>query len=211
MTLERMQKLDPTARDLAFSPEAEREVREVISRYPDRRAALLPVLWIAEREFGYIDRSALDRVAETMELDHAFVLGTFSFYTMYRTVSTGRHHLQVCRNIACWLRGHQGIVDHLEKKLGIEVGETTDDGRYTLSLAECLGSCGTAPMMQIDDDYHENLTPERVDEILSEIEKADEREGSGKGAKKPGGKRGGKPGAKRGAKPGAEAGPAKGS
>ncbi len=161
-----------TERTLSFSPEAKKEIEEIVGRYPNRQAAILPLFWLVQREFGFIDRPALELVAETLGLTPTFVLGTYSFYTMFRNETTGRHHIQVCRNLACWLRDSKGILGHIEKRLGIVPGETTKDKHYTLSVVECLGSCGTAPMMQIDDRYHEDLTNERVDAIFDELDRS---------------------------------------
>lgn len=173
------ERADSTERTLSFSPEAGKEIEEIVRRYPKRQAALLPLLWLAQREFGFIDRPALELVAETLGLTPAFVLGTYSFYTMFRNETTGRHHIQVCRNLACWLRGYEEILERIEKRLGIAPGQTTPDSRYTLSVVECLGSCGTAPMMQIDDTFHENLTCERVEAIFDELDRGfDEWDGS---------------------------------
>lgn len=182
-----MQKFEGLERELSFSLEVDIEIEEIIARYPEKQAAVLPMLWLAQREFGYIDRAAIRCVAERLDLTPTFVLGTYSFYTMFRNSTTGRHHIQVCRNLACWLRGYDQILSHLQDRLGIAPGETTEDQNYTLSVVECLGSCGTAPMMQIDDDYHENLTKAKVDEILDGLDRGLERGGAGSAGKSPAG------------------------
>jgi NADH-quinone oxidoreductase E subunit len=134
-----------------------------------RRAALLPTLWLAQEQFGHLSLEVMEYVAEKLELKPAFVGSVASFYTMFYKRPMGRHHVQVCTNLSCALVGAERIVDCLRRKLGIKVGQTTGDGKFSLSEVECLASCGTAPMMQIDDDYWENLTPERTIEIIDRL------------------------------------------
>ena len=145
------------------------EIRALFARYPRKRSVLLPALHIVQRERGWISPEAMAEVAALLDIRPVEVMEVVSFYTLYNRAPVGRHHLQVCRNIACALRGARRITRHLSGKLGVPVGGTTPDGRFTLSEVECLGSCGTAPMLQCNEDYHENLTEERVDEILSEL------------------------------------------
>ena len=152
-----------------FSPAAKAKFEHYLTRYPVKRAAIMPTLWLAQREFGYLSEETLIYVAELLQLSPAFVASVASFYTMYYKRPMGRHHVQVCTNLSCALRGADVIVDCLRTHLGIGVGETTGDGRFSLSEAECLGSCGTAPMMQVNDDYWENLTPERTLEIVERL------------------------------------------
>ncbi len=140
-----------------------------MKKYPQARSALLPALEIAQREAGYLSPQVLREVALLMDLPPVEVASVASFYTMLYRRPVGKHVIQVCTNISCSLMGAEHIVDVLRKKLGIEVGETTPDGRFTLLTVECLGSCGTAPMMQVDDTYYENLTEERLDAILAEL------------------------------------------
>ena len=129
----------------------------------------MPTLWLAQEEFGWLSEEVLAHVAELLELPPAFVASVASFYTMYYRRPMGRHHVQVCTNLSCVLRGADEIVDCLRSRLGIGLGETTADQRFSLSEVECLGSCGTAPMMQVNDDYWENLTPERTLEIIERL------------------------------------------
>ena len=150
-----------------FSPEAMKEFEAIVARYPKKEAAMLPVLYLAQREFGYIGDAAIDYVARLMEQTPARVRGVVSFYTMFYTQPIGRHHIQVCRTLPCALGGAEKVTAFLTQKLGIKPGQTTADGRFTLSEVECLASCGTAPMMQINDDYYENLTETKIDEILA--------------------------------------------
>jgi NADH-quinone oxidoreductase subunit E len=152
-----------------FSPETFQKFEETVSRYPKKEAAMLPVLYLAQQEFGYLGPEAIDYVAKLMGQPPARVHGVVSFYTMYNMKPIGRHHIQVCRTLSCALGGAEKITDLIKKKLTIELGQTTADGRFTLSEVECLASCGTAPMMQINDDYYENLNEEKVTEILDSL------------------------------------------
>jgi len=146
-----------------------REFEATVARYPKKEAAMLPVLYLAQREFGHLGPEAIEYVAKLMEQPPARVHGVVSFYTMYNMKPIGRHHIQVCRTLPCALRGAETVTDLLKQKLGIQPGQTSSDGRFTLSEVECLASCGTAPMMQINDDYYENLTEEKINEILESM------------------------------------------
>ena len=152
-----------------FSPERLKQFEETVSRYPKKEAAMLPVLYLAQQEFGYLSAEAIEYVARLMGQSPAQVHGVVSFYTMYNMKPIGRHHVQVCRTLSCALAGADKITEFIKKKLTIEIGQTTADGRFTLSEVECLASCGTAPMMQINDDYYENLNEEKVTEILDSL------------------------------------------
>jgi NADH-quinone oxidoreductase E subunit len=152
-----------------FSPETLKKFEETVSRYPKKEAAMLPVLYLAQQEFGYLSSEAIDYVAKLMGQSPARVHGVVSFYTMYNMKPIGRHHIQVCRTLSCALGGAEKITEFIKKKLAIELGQTTADGRFTLSEVECLASCGTAPMMQINDDYYENLNEEKVTDILDSL------------------------------------------
>jgi len=156
---------------LEFSPEAREKFREIVSCYPKKEAAMLPVLYLAQEEFGYLGPDAIECVARMMELSPARVYGVVTFYTMLNMKPIGRHHIQVCRTLPCALAGSERIATCLKKRLGIGIGETTSDGKFTLSEVECLASCGTAPVMQINDDYYENLSEERVEEILEGLKR----------------------------------------
>ena len=154
---------------LEFSPQTYKKFEETVSRYPKKEAAMLPVLYLAQEEFGCLSAEAIDYVAKIMGQSPAKVQGVVSFYTMFNTQPIGRHHIQVCRTLSCALGGAEKITHLIEKTLGIEAGQTTTDGRFTLSEVECLASCGTAPMMQVNDDYYENLTEEKVTAILQKL------------------------------------------
>ena len=154
---------------LEFSPEAYKKFDETVARYPRKEAALLPVLCLAQEEFGDLGQEAIDYVARLMGQSPARVSGVVSFYTMLHMKPSGSHHIQICRTLPCALRGAARLTTFISKILGIEVGQTTLDGRFTLSEVECLASCGTAPMMQINDDYYENLTDQKVTEIIAAL------------------------------------------
>jgi NADH-quinone oxidoreductase E subunit len=149
-----------------FSEAARADFERTLARYPDRQAAILPTLHLAQREFGSLSAEAISYVAALLGFTPAQIEGVATFYTMYNRKPVGKYHLQVCRNLSCSLMGAEHLIEHVSRKLGVAPGETTADGRFTLSTVECLGSCGTAPVMQINDDYHENLTKESVDAIL---------------------------------------------
>ncbi len=152
-----------------FTPEQCDRIESLCARYPTRRAAILPVLWMVQAQDGWISPDAMEAVAAILQITPAAVYEVVTFYSMFERKPCARHHLQVCRTIGCWLRGSQGLVRHLEERLKIKPGESTPDGRFKLSTVECLGSCGTAPMMQIGNDYFENLTPLMVDTLLNEL------------------------------------------
>ena len=149
-----------------FGSEFEKKVDEIVGRYPQPRAALLPVLWEMQRRKGWIDPQCESWAAERLGTSPAQVHGAVTFYTMYKQRPMGRHHLQVCTTLSCMLRGSDELMEHLQNKLGLKPGEVTADGRFSLVRVERLGSCGTAPMFQLNDDYHEDLTLDKVDALL---------------------------------------------
>jgi NADH-quinone oxidoreductase subunit E len=151
---------------VAFTDTARREIEAVLARYPNREAAILPALHLAQREFGYVSDEAIVCVADLLGFTPARIEGVATFYTMYNRKPVGKYHLQICRNISCSLLGAEHLIEHVSKRLGIQPGETTPDGKFTLSKVECLGSCGTAPVLQLNDDYHEDLTEEKIDALL---------------------------------------------
>lgn len=153
-----------------FSEAALAEYREILGRYPTRRAALMPTLWLAQREFGWLSEPVQQYVADLMELPLAWVGSVVSFYTMYWTAPPARWHVQVCRNLSCALRGALDVRDALVARLGIGHGQKTADGRFSLEEVECLASCGTAPCLQINNgDYHENLTVESALALIDRL------------------------------------------
>jgi NADH-quinone oxidoreductase subunit E len=161
-----------------FSPETASLVKEVMSRYPEgkQKSALLPVLHLAQAEFdGWLSAPVMDLVAEALSIKPIEVYEVASFYSMYNLKPVGKCLLEVCRTSSCWLRGADEIVAHLEKTLGIKEGETTPDGMFTLKTVECLGSCGTAPMLQCGAQFHENLDIPKVDQLLDTLRREGNR------------------------------------
>jgi len=153
-----------------FSDATLAQYRESLARYPQRRAALMPTLWLAQREFGWLSLPVMEYVAELMELPIAWVTSTASFYTMYWKEPKGRWHIQLCRNLPCALRGAREIQQTVEGRLCIRDGQRTADGRFSLEEVECLASCGTAPVLQLNNaEYHENLTVEQTLALLDRL------------------------------------------
>lgn len=161
-----------------FSAEGLAECKRIIARYPEGRSksAIIPILHIAQAENdGWLSVNAMDAVAQVLGIQHIEVYEVASFYSMFNLHPVGRHVLEVCRTSPCMLRGSDDILAYCEKKLGIRAGETTKDGMFTLKGVECLGSCGTAPMLQCGAKYHENLTPEKVDTLIERLRNESKR------------------------------------
>ena len=157
--------------EIRFTAEAQSQFEQILKRYPEKRAALIPVLILAQKEFGWISKEVSDYVGELMGYPPADVLSVATFYTMLRKQPVGKYHMDVCRTVSCWLLGVYPCVDELKKTIGVEADEITSDGLFSWAFTECLGSCGTAPAMQVGDRYFENLTPERMREIVEQLRK----------------------------------------
>ncbi len=157
-----------TAAPIPTLPEAARaELHEIRKRYPTNQAALLPALHIAQRHWGgWLPDDAIAAVAHELDLPASTVYGVVTFYDLYHQKPVGRHRIRVCTNLSCTLRGAHEIMDVMQQELGVDEDEVTPDGRCSYVHFECLGSCDTAPMMMVDDDYHENLTPEKARDIV---------------------------------------------
>jgi len=158
--------------DIKFNDDSLELVKKMISRYPEgkQKSALLPVLHLAQAEFdGWLSVPVMDYVASLLSIKPIEVYEVASFYTMFNLKPVGKCLIEVCRTSSCWLMGAEDIVRHIEKKLGIKDGETTKDGMFTLKTVECLGSCGTAPMLMCGAQFHENLTTEKVDTLLTNL------------------------------------------
>jgi NADH-quinone oxidoreductase subunit E len=153
-----------------YGSEFEQKVDAIVERYPHPQGALLPVLWEVQQHEGWVSSEAEVWIAERLGVSPAHVHGCVSFYTMYKQRPMGKYHIQVCTTLSCMLRGSDNLLEHLYKKLGIREGEVTPDGKFSLVRVECLGSCGTAPMFQLNDDYYEDLTIEKIDELLDSLE-----------------------------------------
>ena len=156
---------------LALSEAAEARAREAMGRYPQKRSAIMPLLYIAQEELGHIDQRGVAWVSARLELPPMQVWEVATFYTMYYKKPVGTYHVQVCRTLPCALSGARAISEFVQKRLGLKAGEVTPDGMWSFEEVECLGSCGTAPMCQINDHFFENLTDQRLEEIFSRIER----------------------------------------
>ncbi|KAF0246054.1 MAG: NADH-quinone oxidoreductase subunit [Planctomycetota bacterium] len=155
-----------------FTPERRAKLDALILRYPKKQAALLPALRMAEEQAGCVDFDAMEHVAEILDVSPAKVLGVFTFYTHYRRPGTGKHLVQVCATLPCALRGAEAVFDKFAAELGIGQDETTKDGMFTLKKVECLASCGSAVCVQVNDDYHENLTAETVPDLIRKLKES---------------------------------------
>lgn len=158
--------------DQFVSAEGIKRIDEWIAKYPadEKQSAVMEALMVVQGEHGYLIPAAMDAVAEYLGMSAISVYEVASFYSMYQLKPVGRHAVNVCTSISCLLRDSDAVVEHLEKKLGIKLGETTEDGRFTLRSVECLGACVNAPMMQVDKDYHESLTPQKIDAVLEQYQ-----------------------------------------
>lgn len=153
-----------------LSESSRAEIRRICKEYPDPQSALLPALYRAQEDCGgWLPEGAFEEVAAETDVPLTLVASVASFYTMLNLRPVGRHLIQICTNISCSLLGAGRLAEHIGRKLQVKPGETTADGKFTLLEVECLGSCGTAPMMQVDDQYYESLTEDRVDEILASL------------------------------------------
>ena len=153
-----------------FSPEVEAEIERHLAKYPVPRSAILPLMFIVQRERGgYLDPPGVTYLADRLGVRITDIWEVATFYSMINTEPVGRYHLQVCKTLSCKIMGAGRVVARCSERLGIKPGQTTEDGLFSLSEVECLGSCGTAPMMQIGFDYHEDLTTERVDQIMDSL------------------------------------------
>ncbi len=157
--------------DIKFTEENLKKLEQEKKKYPDEMSALMAALWLAQEQFGWLSIDIMRYVADLLHLPHEHVFGVANFYTMYNKKPVGKYHIQVCTNISCMLCGGYEVLDYISDKLKIETGETTDDYMFTLSEAECLGSCGTAPMMQINNYFEEELSKEKIDKIISSLSK----------------------------------------
>ena len=152
-----------------LSPESEKIVDDLLTRYPTKRATCLPVLHLCQRQEGWISPEVIDYVARRIGIATSEVKGVVTFYTMYHQEKVAPNVLWVCRTLSCELRGARALQTHLEKRFGCHAGGTSKDGKFTLKTAECLAACGQAPMVQINDEYFENLTIEKLDRLLDDI------------------------------------------
>ena len=152
-----------------FSEANETKLDEIISHYPVKRSAVLPALYLAQEEHGYVTDEDVQYIADRLDMRVNEVEEVVTFYTMYSRQPIGRHKLQVCRTLSCMLLGAEKITEHISQRLGVEVGETKADGKFTLQEVECLGYCDLAPCLQVNFTYHERVTTETVDELLQTL------------------------------------------
>lgn len=145
------------------------EIKEKAAKYPQRKSAILPALTVAYRQVGHVDNEIYKEISKIINIPVVEIAEAATFYTMFPKKPRGKYLLQVCNNISCALRGSDSMIKHLEDKLEIKLGETTDDNMFTLIGVECLGSCATAPMIQVNLDYKENLDKEKVDALIDEL------------------------------------------
>ncbi len=155
--------------EVKFTSENLAKFEALKQRYPAAKALTLPALWLAQEQFGHISNDVMEYLAGLLQVPVRHLLGVVTFYTMFHTKAVGKHHIEVCTNVSCMLRGADKIVERLEQQLQIKLGETTPDMKFTLSEVECMGSCGTAPMLAIGDEYYENLTIPASDEVLKKL------------------------------------------
>jgi len=154
---------------LEFSVETRNRIRDILSRYPTRDAALIPVLYLAQDEFGSLTGEVMELVGRHLEMPVTKVLNTATFYTMLRKQPVGRYHVEVCHNVSCYLRGSDGLLETLTRLLGIQPGETTEDGLFTLDTVECMAACGNGPALQVNGDFHEHMTPEKLHQLIATL------------------------------------------
>lgn len=152
-----------------LKPENLQKAQALFAKYPQKKAALLPILWIAQDQEGWISEEMMKYVAELVEVDYAHVLGVVTFYTMYNDKKLGKYHIEVCTNVSCMLKGSDKIVAAVERVCGAKVGHTSADGKFTVSEVECMGACGGAPMIAIGEEYHEYLTAEKTEKLLASL------------------------------------------
>lgn len=154
---------------MMLTAESVARIKEAAAKYPQVKSAILPAMTVAYRQIGHLDSDIYEEIADVLGVPSGEIAEAASFYTMFPKKPVGKYLIQVCHNISCSLLGAESLISYLEQKLGVQVGETTADNLFTIVRVECLGSCATAPMMQINHDYYENLTRKRVDGIIQQL------------------------------------------
>ena len=149
-----------------FTSEELSSISSLKAKYPEPKAAIMPVLWMAQKKWGWLSEDVMKEVARVMELPYAHVLGVASFYTIYFKKPTGKHHIQVCTNVSCMLRGGEQLYRHAKQRLGIGHNQATDDGVFSLEEVECMGACGGAPMIAINETFYENTSTAQLDSLI---------------------------------------------
>jgi NADH-quinone oxidoreductase E subunit len=157
--------------EFKFSSKNLKKIDEIIAKYPVKKPAVMPVLYLAQEQNGWISQEVMEEVARVLDMHPEEVLGVVTFYTMYHQKPMGKYHIQVCTNVSCMLRGAYEIYDKVKEKLGIDNLEVTKDQMFSIEEVECMGSCGTAPMIAVNEDYYENLSKEKALEIITSLKK----------------------------------------
>lgn len=152
-----------------LSPENLQKVEAIRRHYPESKAALLPALWIAQEQEGWISTEMMQYLGTLLGVDYAQVLGVVTFYTMFQDKPHGKYHLEICTNVSCMLRGSDALIDAVHRCTGAKPGQTSADGKFTVSETECMGACGGAPMVAIGEEYYERLTAQKLEEILKTL------------------------------------------
>ncbi|NQZ90766.1 MAG: NAD(P)H-dependent oxidoreductase subunit E [Moritella sp.] len=147
-------------------------IADIVKRYPTQRSAIMPALYLAQEKYGFVDETAYLAISEILDVPEIWVFELASFYTLYKNKNIGKYHLQICTNVPCMLRGAYDLLDHLQTRLGINKGDTSTDGLFTLTTVECIGSCDLAPAMMVNETYHTNLSKERVDKLLDQLSRS---------------------------------------
>jgi len=155
--------------ELVFSADELAEVQMYKSKYPEQQAAVMPVLWMAQKKWGWLSREVMEYVGDLLDLPYSHIYGVATFYTMYFKKPMGRHHVQVCTNVSCMLRDGHKIFDEVKSDLGIGHNEATADGKISLEEVECMGACGGAPMIAINEKFYENVDIDQVRKIIADL------------------------------------------
>ncbi len=162
--------MSQVSKGFVFSPENIQTIKKLKERYPSPKALSLPCLWMAQYQEGHISLDAIEAISKVIDIPPMEIYRVATFYTMFNLEPVGKYHIQLCKTLSCALCGKAEVLEKLSQRLGLNAGESSKDGKFTLTQVECLGSCGTAPVMQINDIYYENLTADKVDEILDNLE-----------------------------------------
>jgi NADH-quinone oxidoreductase subunit E len=165
----RRYRVEEAGRPAEFPPEALARIEKILTRYPTKQAALLPVLWVAQETWGWISREAAEEVARILEVSPAHVDGVLTFYTMFNLRPAGKNLLQVCTSISCHLAGAGRLLKHCKKRLGVDLEETTPDGKFTVVEVECIAGCDRAPSMMVNDTYYEPMDEKKLDALLNKL------------------------------------------
>jgi len=155
--------------EFKFSEENLQKIEQVLKKYPTKQAAVMPVLYIAQEQYGWISKEVMVETASVLEMNEEDVFGVVTFYTMYHKKEMGKYHIQVCTNVSCMLRGGYQIYDAVKEKLGLDNGDVSNDKKFSLEEVECMGYCGTAPMIAVNEDFFENLDKEKALQILDSL------------------------------------------